>query len=95
MYTDVPLGLYLVRGENIVVLGEMVRLAAAAALSVCNNEAQTRVWSRECGGMDTRTTGAARPHTVILEQPHPTLSLRRKLCVCVPLVDMSPSRRGA
>ena len=94
MYTDVPLGLYLVRGENIVVLGEMVRLAAAA-LSVCYNEAQTRVWSRECGGMDTRTTGAARPHTVILEQPHPTLSLRRKLCVCVPLVDMSPSRRGA
>ncbi len=35
VYCDVPLGLYLVRGENIVILGEVVRGSAPLCLCVC------------------------------------------------------------
>jgi len=38
IYTDVEVGLYLIRGENIVILGEMVRPAVRALLvCLCNH----------------------------------------------------------
>ena len=32
-YADVPLGLYVIRGENVVLLGQIVRIAALALVS--------------------------------------------------------------